>query len=107
MDYSQSDVSQISVRLGYPNRAAHYRRKIAEYAIYQTYDINHRDKLYYAMEEYPCKDEAQSLKVSGYQGFPEKRSQAIGEGTVTSIQQEAKKNIPDVDLLRESQNNSK
>ncbi|MGB0003170.1 MAG: hypothetical protein WBP74_00790, partial [Nitrososphaeraceae archaeon] len=63
MDYSQSDVSQISVRSGYPNWAAHYRPVLMN-TNYQTYDINHRDKLYYAMGgNIPVKTKQKVLKL--------------------------------------------
>ena len=71
---------------------------------YQTYDINHRDKLYYAMGgNIPVKTKHKVLKLwlSGVSRKKIAEKVGIGEGTVTSIVQEAKKNIPDVDLLRE------
>ena len=71
---------------------------------YQTYDINHRDKLYYAMGgNIPVKTKQKVLKLwlSGVSRKKIAEKVGIGEGTVTSIVQEAKKNIPDEDLLRE------
>jgi transcriptional regulator len=70
----------------------------------QTYDINHRDKLYYTMGgNIPVKTKQKVLKfwLSGDSRKKIAEKVGIGEGTVTSIGQEAKKNIPDVDLLHE------
>ena len=70
----------------------------------QTYDINHRDKLYYTMGgNIPVKTKHKVLKLwlSGVSRKKIAEKVGIGEGTVTSIVQEAKVNIPDVDLLHE------
>jgi hypothetical protein len=70
----------------------------------QTYDINHRDKLYYTMRgNIPVKTKHKVLKLwlSGVSRKKIAEKVGIGEGTVTSIVQEAKVNIPDVDLLHE------
>jgi transcriptional regulator with XRE-family HTH domain len=70
----------------------------------QTYDINHRDKLYYTMGgNIPVKTKHKVLKLwlSGISRKKIAEKVGIGEGTVTSIVQEAKKIIPDVDLLHE------
>jgi transcriptional regulator with XRE-family HTH domain len=70
----------------------------------QTYDINHRDKLYYTMGgNIPVKTKHKVLKLwlSGISRKKIAEKVGIGEGTVTSIVQEAKENIPDVDLLHE------
>ena len=70
----------------------------------QTYDINHRDKLYYTMGgNIPVKTKQKVLKLwlSGVSRKKIAEKVGIGEGTVTSIVQEAKVNIPDVDLLHE------
>jgi transcriptional regulator with XRE-family HTH domain len=70
----------------------------------QTYDINHRDKLYYTMGgNIPVKTKHKVLKLwlSGVSRKKIAEKVGIGEGTVTSIVQEAKKIIPDVDLLHE------
>ena len=70
----------------------------------QTYDINHRDKLYYTMGgNIPVKTKHKVLKLwlSGVSRKKIAEKVGIGEGTVTSIVQEAKENIPDVDLLHE------
>jgi transcriptional regulator with XRE-family HTH domain len=70
----------------------------------QTYDINHRDKLYYTMRgNIPVKTKHKVLKLwlSGVSKKKIAEKVGIGEGTVTSIVQEAKKIIPDVDLLHE------
>jgi hypothetical protein len=70
----------------------------------QTYDINHRDKLYYTMgANIPVKTKQKVLKfwLSGVSRKKIAEKVGIGEGTVTSIVQEAKVNIPDVDLLHE------
>ena len=70
----------------------------------QTYDINHRDKLYYAMGgNIPVKTKHKVLKLwlSGIARKKIAEKVGIGEGTVTSIVQDAKENIPDVDLLHE------
>ena len=72
----------------------------------QTYDINHRDKLYYTMGgNIPVKTKQKVLKLwlSGVSRKKIAEKVAIGEGTVTSIVQEAKVNIPDVDLLHKLQ----
>jgi transcriptional regulator with XRE-family HTH domain len=70
----------------------------------QTYDINHRDKLYHTMgRNIPVKTKHKVLKfwLSGVSRKKIAEKVGIGEGTVTSIVQEAKVNIPDVDLLHE------
>jgi transcriptional regulator with XRE-family HTH domain len=70
----------------------------------QTYDINHRDKLYHTMGgNIPVKTKHKVLKLwlSGVSRKKIAEKVGIGEGTVTSIVQEAKVNIPDVDLLHE------
>ena len=70
----------------------------------QTYDINHRDKLYYTMGgNIPVKTKHKVLKfwLSGVSRKKIAEKVGIGEGTVTSIVQEAKEIIPDVDLLHE------
>ena len=70
----------------------------------QTYDINHRDKLCYTMGgNIPVKTKQKVLKfwLSGVSRKKIAEKVGIGEGTVTSIVQEAKKIIPDVDLLHE------
>src|SRR6476469_5457064 len=69
-----------------------------------TYDINHHDKLYYTMGgTIPVKTKQKVLKfwLSGISRKKIAEKVGIGEGTVTSIVQEAKKIIPDVDLLHE------
>jgi hypothetical protein len=70
----------------------------------QTDDINQRDKLYYTMGgNIPVKTKQKVLKLwlSGVSRKKIAEKVAIGEGTVTSIVQEAKVNITDVDLLHE------
>jgi transcriptional regulator with XRE-family HTH domain len=51
----------------------------------------------------PCKDEAESLKALAIRDARKKIAEKVGidEGTVTSIVQDAKENIPDVDSLHE------
>jgi transcriptional regulator with XRE-family HTH domain len=70
----------------------------------QPDDINQRDKLYYTMGgNIPVKTKQKVLKfwLSGVSRKKIAEKVGIGEGTVTSIVQEAKVNIPDVDLLHE------
>jgi transcriptional regulator with XRE-family HTH domain len=70
----------------------------------QPDDINQRDKLYYTMGgNIPVKTKHKVLKLwlSGVSRKKIAEKVGIGEGTVTSIIQEAKVNIPDVDLLHE------
>ncbi len=67
-------------------------------------DINQRDKLYYTMGgNIPVKTKHKVLKLwlSGVARKKIAEKVGIGEGTVTSIVQDAKENIPDVDLLHE------
>ena len=70
----------------------------------QNDDINQRDKLYYIMGgNIPVKTKHKVLKLWLLGVARKKISEkvGIGEGTVTSIVQDAKENIPDVDLLHE------
>ena len=70
----------------------------------QNDDINQRDKLYYIMGgNIPVKTKHKVLKLwlSGVARKKISEKVGIGEGTVTSIVQDAKENIPDVDLLHE------
>ena len=78
----------------------------------QTYDINHRDKLYYTMGgNIPVKTKQKVLKLwlSGVSRKKIAEKVGIGEGTVTSIVQEAKEKYSRCRFIARScnQNNSK